>query len=137
MVVSFVANGIRVQQMEQINQARLQCLLVSSKDPAHLKTVVAMLEAHGIQTGEGLHRPWRAASFESSVMVSLEDHPEASVLYKELEIPPGGGPTPVSSPASPRLMGSGKRKFLPEFFARRKQPQPTDSGRFPDNRASG
>jgi hypothetical protein len=34
--------------MEQINQARLQYLLVSSKNPTHLKTVVVMLEAHGI-----------------------------------------------------------------------------------------
>jgi hypothetical protein len=123
--------------MEQINQARLQCLLVSSKDPAHLKTVVAMLEAHGIQTEEGLHRPWRAVSFESSVMVSLKDHPTASVLYKGLEIPPGSGPTLVSSPAQSRMMESGKREFLPEFFARRKQPEPTASGRFWENRASG
>ena len=60
--------------MEWINESRLRCLLVSSKDPAHLKTVVAMLHAHGIQTEEGLHRPWRSASFEPSVTVSPEDY---------------------------------------------------------------
>jgi hypothetical protein len=43
-----------------------------------------MLQAHGIQSEEGLHRPWRSAAFESSVMVSLDDHPKASALYKEL-----------------------------------------------------
>jgi hypothetical protein len=137
MVVSSVGEGWVLQRMEQFNEARLRCLLVSSKDPAHLKTVVAMLQEHGIQTEEGLHRPWRSAGFESSVMVSPEDHAKASVLYKEVEIPPGTGPTLVSSPATSRLMESGKRKFLPEFFARRKQPEPTDPGRFSDNRASG
>jgi hypothetical protein len=123
--------------MVWINEARLQYLLVSSKDPAHLKTVVAMLHAHGIQTEEGLHRPWRSASFESSVMVSAEDHPKASVLYKELEIPPGTGPTLVSSLAPASLLERGKRKFLLEFFARSKQPEPTTSGHFGENRASG
>jgi hypothetical protein len=137
MVLNSVGKGWEVQQMELINEARLRCLLVSSKDAAHLKTVAAMLHAKGIQTQEGLHRPWRSSSFESSVMVSLEDHPKASVLYKELETSPGTGPTLVPSPAPSRLMERGKRKFLPEFFARPKQPGPTDSGRFWGNRASG
>jgi hypothetical protein len=123
--------------MEQIDEARLRCLLVSSKDPTHLRTVVAMLQAHGIQTEEGLHRPWHSVTFESSVMVLLEDHPKASALYKELQIPPGSGRMLASSPAPSRRMESGKRRFLPEFFARRKQPESTDSGRFSDNRASG
>jgi hypothetical protein len=137
LIVSSVGKGWGVRQMEQITQARLQCLLVSSKDAAHVKAVVAILEAHGIQTEEGLHRPWRAAGFESSVMVSLKDHATASVLYKELEFPPGTGPALVSSSAQSRIMKSGKRKLLPEFFARRKQPGPTASGRFWENRASG
>jgi hypothetical protein len=130
MVLNSVGKGWEVQQMERINEARLRCLLVSSKDSVHLKTVVAMLHAKGIQTEGGLHRPWRSTSFESSVMVSLEVHPKASVLYKELETPPGTGPTLVSSPAPSSLMERGNRKFLPEFFARPKQPGPTDSGRF-------
>jgi hypothetical protein len=70
-----------------------------------------MLEAHGIQTEEGLHRPWRAASFESSVMVSLKDHPTASVLYKELEIPPG---RPIDS-ESKRTSKQLKRDELEGF----------------------
>jgi hypothetical protein len=121
--------------MERINE--LRCLLASSKDPAHLRTVVAMLEAHGIQSEEGLHRPWRSAVFESSVMVSLDDHPKASVLYRELDTAPGTGPELASNPAPSSLMDPGKRKFLPEFFARRKQPEPTNSGRSWGNRASG
>jgi hypothetical protein len=44
-----------------------------------------MLNANGIQTEEGLHRPWRAAGFESAIMVSPEDFPKASALYNELE----------------------------------------------------
>lgn len=123
--------------MEQTNKARLRCLLVSSKDPAHLKTVVAMLQEQGIQTEQGLHRPWRSANFESSIMVSPEDHPKASVLYKELELPSGTGPMLVPIPAPSRPMESGKRRFVPDFFARRKQPQLTDSGRLWDRRASG
>ena len=137
MVVRSIGRGWGLRRMEQINQARLRCLLISSKDPAHLKTVVAMLQEHGIQTEEGLHRPWRSANFESSIMVSPEDHPEASVLYKELELPPGTGPTLVPSPAPSRPMESGKRKFVSEFFARPKQPEPTDSGRLWGSRTSG
>ena len=34
---------------------------------------VPVLHDHGIQTEEGLHRPWRSASFESSIMVAQED----------------------------------------------------------------
>jgi hypothetical protein len=137
MVVSLVGRGCGLRQMEQISKARLQCLLVSSKDPAHLKTVVSMLQERGIQTEEGLHRPWRSANFEPSIMVSPEDHQKASVLYKELELPPGTGPTLVPSSAPSRPMESGKRRFLPEFFARPKRPEPTDSGRLWDSRASG
>jgi hypothetical protein len=126
-----------VDTMEWADETRLRCLLVSSRDRAHLKTVIAMLNAHGIQTEEGLHRPWRSAGFESSVMVAPEDVLRASVLYKELEIPPGTDPTLVSSLAPSRLTGRGKRKLLPGFFARHKQPEPTDSGRSWENRASG
>jgi hypothetical protein len=123
--------------MEWADETRLRCLLVSSKDPAHLKTVIGMLHVHGIQTEEGLHRPWRSDSFEPSVMVAPEDFVTASALYKESEIPPRTGPTLVSSPAPPRLMERGKRKFLPGFFAKPQQPEPTDSGRSWENRASG
>jgi hypothetical protein len=123
--------------MDWADETCSRCLLVSSKDPAHLKTVIGILHDHGIQTEEGLHRPWRSAGFESSVMVSPEDYPKASVLYEELEIPQGTGPTLVSSPTPARLIERGRRKFLPEFFVRHKQPEPTDSGRSWENRASG
>jgi hypothetical protein len=66
--------------MEWADETCSRCLLVSSKDSAHLKTVIAMLHNHGIQTEEGLHRPWRSASFESSVMVAPEDFLRASEL---------------------------------------------------------
>jgi hypothetical protein len=122
--------------MEWINEARLRCLLVSSKDPAHLKTVVAILHAHGIQTEEGLHRPWRSASFESSIMVSPEDYPEASVLYKELEIPAGIEPTFVPNLASSMLMQRGKQRVSCDFVAKPKQPEPTDFSHYLKNRAS-
>jgi hypothetical protein len=121
--------------MEWADEARSRCLLVSSKDPAHLKTVIAMLQDHGIQTEEGLHRAWRSERFEPSVMVAPEDFLRASVLYDELEIPSGTGPTLVSSPVPSRLTERGRRKFLPEFFARHKQPEPTDSGHSWENRA--
>jgi hypothetical protein len=123
--------------MEWADETHLRCLLVCSKDLAHLKAVVAMLHDHGIQTEEGLHRPWRSDSFEPSVMVAPGDFLTASVLYEESEIFPGNGPTLVSSLAPSRLAEGGKRKFLSEFFARRKQPEPTDSGRSWENRASG
>jgi hypothetical protein len=66
--------------MEWADEARSRCLLVSSKDSAHLKTVIALLHDHGIETEEGLHSPWRSASFEPSVMISPEDFPKASEL---------------------------------------------------------
>jgi hypothetical protein len=123
--------------MEWVDETRSRCLLVSSKDLAHLKTVIGMLHDHGIQTEEGIHRPWRSASFESSVMVAPEDFLRASELYAESEIAPGTGPTLVSSLAASRLTERGRRKFLPEFFARHKQPEPIDSGRSWESRASG
>jgi hypothetical protein len=123
--------------MDWADQPRSRCLMVSSKDSAHLKTIIAMLHDHGIQTEEGLHRPWRSGSFEPSVMASLEDFLKASVLYKESEIAPGTGPILVSSLAPSRLTEHGQRKLLPEFFARQKQPEPTASGRPWENRASG
>jgi hypothetical protein len=39
--------------MEWAAESRSRCLLVSSKDLAHLKTVIGMLHDHGIQTEEG------------------------------------------------------------------------------------
>jgi hypothetical protein len=123
--------------MEWADETCSRCLLISSQDSAHLKTVIAMLHDHGIQTEEGLHRPWRSASFESSVMVAPEDFLRASVLYKESEIAPGTGPTLVSRLAPSRLTERGKQNFLFDFFAKPKQPEPTASGRFWENRASG
>jgi hypothetical protein len=122
--------------MECINEARLRCLLVSSKDPVHLKTVIAMLHAHGIETEEGLHRPWRSASFEPSVMISSEDFPKALELYNELAIPERTKPV-VPNLASSMLMERGDQEVSPDFFAKPKQPQPTDFGRYLQNRASG
>jgi hypothetical protein len=112
--------------MEWADETRLRCLLVSSRDRAHLKTLIGMLHDHEIQTEEGLHRPWRSDSVEPSVMVAPEDFPTASMLYKESEIVPGTGPTLVSSVAPSRLTEPAKGKLLPEFFARHKQPEPTD-----------
>jgi hypothetical protein len=123
--------------MEWADETCSRCLLVSSQDSAHLKTVIAMLHDHGIQSEEGLHRPWRSASFESSVMVAPEDFLRASALYDELAISPATSPMLVSNLAPSRLMERGKRKFLFEFFAKPKQPEPTASGGFWENRASG
>jgi hypothetical protein len=83
--------------MTRIHEAQSRCFVISCKDPGRLETVAAMLHAQGIQTEEGLHRPWRSESFESSIMVSSEDYPKASVLCKEFEIAPQAGPQLVSS----------------------------------------
>jgi hypothetical protein len=123
--------------MDWAEETRLRCQVVSSKDPAHLKTVIGILHDDGIQTEEGLHRPWRSDSFEPSVMVAPEGFLTASVLYKESEIVAGTGPTLVSSLVPPRPMERGKRKFLPGFFAKPKQPEPINSARSWENRASG
>ena len=123
--------------MECADETRSRCLLVSSKDSAHLKTVIAMLHDHGIQIEEGLHRPWRSASFESSIMVAPEDFLRASALYDDLRISPVTSPTLDSSLAPSRRTERGKRKLLPDLFSKPKQPRPTDSGRLGENRASG
>jgi hypothetical protein len=78
--------------MARIQETRLRSLLVSSDDPARLKTVAAMLHAQGIETEEGLHRPWRSERFESSILVSPEDYSKALLLFKEFEIAPRIGP---------------------------------------------
>jgi hypothetical protein len=121
--------------MESADETRLGCLLVSSKDPSYLKSVVSMLHEHGIQSEEGLHRPWRSDSFESSVMVAPEDFSRASVLYKESGIALGTGPTLVSCPPPSRPTEHGKRSFMFELFAKAKQPESTDVGRSWKNRA--
>jgi hypothetical protein len=122
--------------MEWKNEVRVRRVLVSSQDPAHLKTVIAMLHAHGIQTEEGLHRPWHSAAFESSVLVSPEDYPEASVLYKESGIPAEIEPTLLPNLASSRRTERGKGELSSDFVAKPKQPEPTDFGRYLKNRAS-
>jgi hypothetical protein len=83
--------------MDWANGTRWRCLLISSKNPAYRKSVIAMLHANGIQTEEGLHRPWGAAGFESAIMVSSEDFSKASALYNELETPAGANFMVVSS----------------------------------------
>jgi hypothetical protein len=122
--------------MNWADETRSRRLLVSSKDSVHLKTIIAMLHDHGIQTEEGLHRPWRSDSFEPSVMVAPEDFLRASVLHKEAEIAPATGPTLVSSLAPSRLMELGQQKLLPDFFAKPKQSEPTAFGRYLENRGS-
>jgi hypothetical protein len=69
-------------------------------------------------------------------MVSLEDYPEASVLYMELEIPTGINPTLVPNLASSSLMELGDRRVSPDFFAKPKQPERTDFSPYLKNRAS-
>jgi hypothetical protein len=122
--------------MEWADETCSRCLLVSSQDSAHLKTVIAMLHDHGIQTEEGLHRPWRSASFESSVMVAPEDFFRASVLYKELDVSAGIEPSLVPNSASSMLLEPEKRRLSLDFFAKPKQPKATDLGRYLKNRAS-
>ena len=66
--------------MESSNEPRLQ-LLSLSKDPTHMERITSMLHGHGIQTmTERTSLPWRSAGYESFVMVSAEDYPEASAL---------------------------------------------------------
>jgi hypothetical protein len=75
--------------MESASEPRWQLLLLS-KDLAHMKSITAMLHAHGIQTMTELTSlPWRSAGLESFVMVSMEDYPKASALYLDLELTVG------------------------------------------------
>jgi hypothetical protein len=66
--------------MEYNRETHLQCLLVSSKYPPHLRSIVAMLHANGIQFEEGLHRRWGSDEIVPALMVSIEDYPRASAL---------------------------------------------------------
>ena len=61
-------------------EAGLQCLLVYSKYPPHLRSVMSMLHAHGIHAEEGLHRPRGIDELVPVLMVSVEDYPRASAL---------------------------------------------------------
>ena len=115
--------------MEWINEARLRCLLVSSQDPGHLKTVVAMLHAHGIQTEEGLHRPWRSASFESSVYGLARGLSKGLSALRGIRNSARDWPYARLKLGTIEADGAWKAKAFPEFFARHKQPEPTDSGR--------
>jgi hypothetical protein len=45
------------------SDVRSPCLPVSSTHPSHLRSVIAMLQAHGIRTEEGLHRRWGSNEF--------------------------------------------------------------------------
>jgi hypothetical protein len=66
--------------MENNREAPAQRLLVSSKYPPHLRSVMSMLHAHGIHAEEGLHRPWGSDELVPALMVSIEDYPRASAL---------------------------------------------------------
>ena len=57
-----------------------------AKEPAHLQRVVELLHRHAIPTEDGLHRPWRSACFEPSLMVASEDYPKAIALAGDLLI---------------------------------------------------
>ena len=66
--------------MEYASEARVKCLLVYSKYPPHLRSVMSILHAHGIHAEEGLHRPRGSDEVVPALMVSLEDYPRASAL---------------------------------------------------------
>jgi hypothetical protein len=66
--------------MEYCSETRVQCLLVYSKYPPHLRTVMSMLHAQGIHAEEALHRPRGSDEFMPVLMVSVEDYPRASAL---------------------------------------------------------
>jgi hypothetical protein len=57
-----------------------------AKEPAHLQRVIELLHRHAIPTEEGLHRPWRSACFEPSLMVASEDYSRAIALAGDLLI---------------------------------------------------
>jgi hypothetical protein len=66
--------------MENSSEAHVQCLLVSSKHPSHLRSVMSMLHAHGIHAAEDLHHPRGSDELMPALMVSVEDYPRASAL---------------------------------------------------------
>jgi hypothetical protein len=66
--------------MEYCSKNHVQCLLVSSRYPPHLRGVLAMLHAHGIHAEECRHCPRGSDEFVSALMVSMEDYPRASAL---------------------------------------------------------
>jgi hypothetical protein len=66
--------------MESSDEPHLQ-LLSLSKDPTHMERIRLILHGHGIQTmTERTSLSWRSDGYESFVMVSTEDYPEASAL---------------------------------------------------------
>jgi hypothetical protein len=66
--------------MKYDNHIHSKCLLVSSEYPAHLRSVLAILHANGIQVEEGIHRRWGSDEFVPALMVSMEDYSRASAL---------------------------------------------------------
>jgi hypothetical protein len=66
--------------MRNSSEAHAQCLLVYSKYPPHLRSVMSILHAYGIHAEEGLHRPRGIDEFVPALMVSIEDYPRASAL---------------------------------------------------------
>jgi hypothetical protein len=70
--------------MEYGSETHLDCLLVSSRYPPHLRSVAAMLYAHGIQVEEGLHQPLFSGELVPALMVSREDYPRASALAESV-----------------------------------------------------
>jgi hypothetical protein len=84
------------------NDTRWRLLLVSG-DRAHMKSAIAMLQAHGIQTVRQLTSLlWRSTGIDSLVMVSPEDYPKASALYVDYER--GANCTAVSPPRRDRCL---------------------------------
>jgi hypothetical protein len=91
--------------MESANEPRLQ-LLFLSKDPTHMERITSMLHGHGIQTmTERTSLPWRSAGYESFVMVSTEDYPEASALCLDPDM--AGASTGISHFVTTQLMRHG------------------------------
>jgi hypothetical protein len=70
--------------MEISSEAHVQCVLVSSKHPSHLRSVMSTLHAYCVHAEEGLHRPWGSDELVPALMVSLEDYPRASALAESV-----------------------------------------------------
>jgi hypothetical protein len=66
--------------MDYSSEDRVQCLLVYSQYPPHLRSVLSILHAHGIHAEEGLHRTRGSDERVPALMVSVEDYPRASAL---------------------------------------------------------
>ena len=66
--------------MQYSGEAHAQCLLVYSKYPPHLRSIMSMLHTYGIHAEEGLHRLRGIDEVVPVLMVSVDDYPRASAL---------------------------------------------------------